>query len=444
MVGIVESREAGHVLDAANPQRRADQPKQLPFVLLVIFLVIEYARPPLIYHLRLQMLVILLMPVFWLRSSNPPWSNILMAQILYLLWAVKSLPIASNWFAVYLGCRVLFGLVSISLGISWICSYRGSFRSIVWLWVAIMVYQALWAITHGGGGSGGMLGDENDLALACCMALPFAYFGFEQLRGPKRWLCLGAAAILVSAVVASFSRGGFVALVAVGAHCWFISSYKLRSLGVAIASALVLYAVAPDSYIAEIKSIPQTDSGTAEARRFLWTTAWDMFKDHPILGVGAGNAVFLIGTYQPTDFGGANYQQRNWSGSQPHSIYFQGLAEHGAPGMAIWASISWLHFRTLRRLRKRSDLPADVKRDVQLFAPALAGAMTAFLVAGIFLSVLYYPYFFYVSALSVALEAAVRREVDDSETAEASLLVNNSDEATNAIRGRERDVIRNS
>jgi O-antigen ligase len=296
-----------------------------------------------------------------------------------------------------------------------------TFRKVAWGWVLIMGYVALFGVTHGGVGPGAMLGDQNDLALGCATALPFAFYGFERSTGRRRWLCGLIGVLMVGAIVISFSRGGFVALVAVAVYCWFASRQKLRGLVVLAAAALVLTAVAADrgrtgeSYRERIESMLRTDEGTAEGRRFLWATARNMWEAHPVFGVGGGNFTFLVGQYQPTDFDEREYLERNWSGTVTHSMYFQVLAEQGTVGILLLLFIVVAHFLTLRRVRRLArsagGLPDDVRHDAELYAGALGGAIVGYCVAGAFLSVAYYPYLWYFSAMSVALEAAVRREV---------------------------------
>jgi O-antigen ligase len=285
-----------------------------------------------------------------------------------------------------------------------------------------MGYAALFGLTHGGVGPGSMLGDQNDLALGCATALPFAFYGFERLSGRQRGLCAFIGILMVGAIVVSFSRGGFVALVAVAGYCWFASRHKVRGLIAVAAGATVLLVAAPDagrtgeSYRDRIMSMFDTEEGTAEGRRFLWGAARNMWKANPVVGVGGGNFTFLVGQYQPTDFDDREFVERNWSGTVTHSFYFQVLAEHGTVGILLVAYIVGAHFWTLRRLRRRvraaSGLPDDVRRDAEMYSGALGGAVVGYCVAGAFLSVAYYPYLWYFSAMAVALEAAVGREID--------------------------------
>jgi putative inorganic carbon (HCO3(-)) transporter len=410
-----------HHVNALPQAASKDDRSVFAFRALVLFLVLEYVRPPLLPELKLQMGIVLLMLVLWFRARSRPWSPILTAQVLFLIVCIQAIPFASNYYAAYEVSRAMFGHVGIAIAMSWLLDTPALFRKISWIWLLIMGYVAIYGILHGGSGPGAMLGDENDLALGCATAFPFAFYGFERLSGGRRWLCGVIGALLVIAIVISFSRGGFVALVVVAVYCWLASRHKLRGLlVVAVAAGLLVFAAPNEgrtgqSYLERVKSIFQTKEGTAEGRRFLWAAARNMWKDHPVLGVGGGNFTFLVGRYQPTDFDKPEYLEREWSGTVTHSIYFQVLSEHGTVGILLVAYIAWMTFKLLRRLRRVAistpGLPADVRRDAELYGGALGGALTGYLAAGAFLSVAYYPYFWYFSAMAVALEAAVQHEV---------------------------------
>jgi O-antigen ligase len=389
--------------------------------MLVLFLVLEYVRPPVLAQLKLQMVIVVLMLGLWFAARNRPWSGILTAQVLFLLLCFQAIPFASNNYAAYFTTRTMFGHLSIALGLSWLLVRRSTLRSVTWAWLLIMGYVAVFGITHGGRGPGAMLGDENDLALGCATAFPFAFYGFERFSGWRRWLSGAIGGLLVVAVVTSFSRGGFVALIVVAAYCWLASGHKLRSLLAVALAAVLLMIVAPtkgrtgESYAERLSSMFDTDSGTAEGRRFLWATARNMWKAHPILGVGGGNFPFLVGQYQAeAGFDSSAYRETDWSGTVTHSLYFQILAEQGSVGVVILSYILWAHFRTIRRLRRLASQPRaafDVRYDVELYGGALAGAVAGYCAAGAFLSVAYYPYLWYFSAMAVALEHAILREV---------------------------------
>jgi hypothetical protein len=396
------------------PEDAARAPRLL-FWVLVVFILLEYIRPPVLSQLKFQMLAIVVIPVLWLASPARPWARVLTLQAALLAWIAKSLPLAYNYFNVYVTARVMYGNLAVGVALIWVGANLRDLRRLLFLWVGAMTYQAVWALGHGGRGTGGMLGDENDLALACTTALPLALSGAERLHGRARWLLLAASALMVAAVVASFSRGGFVGLVLAVGYLVFASRNRLRVLAVIAAGALLFVAFAPQAYLDELKTIQDTDDGTAKGRKFLWTAAYNMWLDHPILGVGALNATFHIGRYQPTDFEGREYNERDWSGVALHSAWFTLLSEQGAVGVLIFAALFWQQFATVRRLRRdvraRGDVPDELRRQVECFGVGLNGAVVAYAGCGTFLSVLYYPYFWYFTVFTAALDLAVRREL---------------------------------
>src|SRR5512140_2721689 len=87
--------------------------------------------------------------------------------------------------------------------------------------VFLMAWQAAWAVTHGGRGTGATIADENDLSLYVNTYVPFAFFLFRTEKRTLMKLFYAAATLLgVAAVVASRSRGGFVGLVAMAVVAW--------------------------------------------------------------------------------------------------------------------------------------------------------------------------------------------------------------------------------
>jgi O-antigen ligase len=281
-----------------------------------------------------------------------------------------------------------------------------------------MCYQAIYSLGNAGRGAGGFIGDENDLALACATVFPFVYMGMQYSQ--RRVVCLLLAAIYAAAIVVSFSRGGFLGLLAGVLYCVMMGTHRARNLAIGLVAAGIFFVSLPAEYKAELGTIQETDSGTSEVRFFLWRAATNMWKDNPILGVGVGNSPWQIGRYQPRGvegklFNRPMYLERDWSGTVVHSLYFELLAETGLVGCGIFLAIVYGHFVCLWRLRR--DVARDaraspaLRRTVDLYATALGGAAVAYLAAAAFLAVLYYPYLWYFSAMAVALDRWVRAEL---------------------------------
>jgi len=203
----------------------------------------------------------------------------------------------------------------------------------------------------------------------------------------------------------------------------FSSRHRLRSVALIAAGSLLFLALAPKTYLDELRTIQDTDDGTARGRKLLWTAAYNMWLDHPIIGIGAANASFQLGRYQPKNFEGRDYNERDWSATALHSAWFTLLAEHGSVGVLIVMLMILHQFSLIRRLRRdvraRADVPDDLRREVETFALGLNGSVVAFLGSGLFLSVLYYPYLWYFTVFASTLDLAVRGELARLQAARA-------------------------
>ena len=400
---------------------RRQRRRTFTFWMLMVFFVLEYMRPEPIVQLKLQMLCLILFPILWLAEPRRPWSRNLTLQAVFLGLCALSVTFAVNSFSAYITARGMYGNLVIALVITWLLANRRDFGFAIWFWVLVMTYQVFYGLTHGGRGSGGFLGDENDLALGLNTALPFALMGIQRFGGLKRIGCVVLVLLFISGIVVSISRGGFVGMVAVIVYCIAMGRNPIRNFSFLAAGALIFFLVIPMSYKKEIISIGDTSSGTAEIRRFFWAAARNMWKDNPVLGVGAGNSNWNIGRYQPREsgkdglFSGGEFHARDYTSQSVHSVFFQILAEMGTVGSVVFGMIVVGHYQGLRTLRQRVKRdPRSTRRlreETELYVVALGGAMTGYLAAGAFLSVAYYPYPYYFGAFTVAYTRAVQAQL---------------------------------
>lgn len=213
--------------------------------------------------------------------------------------------------------------------------------------------------------------------------------------------------------MSTFSRGGFIGLLVVGTFCWFYSPAKMRSLALVVCLAVVVAMTAPEEYwerIATITDDKTTEVGTAGQRMFTWGIGWEMFLANPIVGVGQGNFPWTIGEY----LGGRTWQSKSLAGRQAHSLYFTLLPELGLVGFGIFFSIIYLNYRDVRTsywlsFRKRIGLRPSAQAEkltldkITWFGNAMLGALIGYLITSTFISTLYYPTFWIMSGLIVAL-----------------------------------------
>ena len=406
----------------AAPQSSLRSAPKAPAIYLwaiILFIVLEVARPPGISNLKLQVLISLGLPVILAFSRLRWWHPMMTVWVGILLLCVIQVPVSYNNYAAYMFARNAYAGLAIALSIAWVLQTPRLLGLAIAGWILSFLYVGIYGLTHGGRGPSGFTGDENDLALACCTALPLAFFGFERLKGAMRWVAGAMTAIFVMAIIASFSRGGFVGLAGVGLFCFYFSKFKGRNIAIGLAAILAFFVFAPQEYIDEIQSIQNTNEGTAETRQFLWEAGFNMWKDNPIIGVGGGGSNFLIGRYQPQPdgdgYGAREYVERSWAGSALHSFYVQLLAEFGLVGVFLYGALAYFHFRGLTQLRRDVDrvLPPrhPLRAQTELLTGSFAGAMIGFLVPALFLSVVGYPYLWYISGFGLAIQRTVRLQL---------------------------------
>jgi O-antigen ligase len=210
----------------------------------------------------------------------------------------------------------------------------------------------------------------------------------------------------VAGVVSTMSRGGFIGLLAMGAAIWLLGHKKIRSLIFIAVIAWGLVTFASDAYWTRMSTATEADEGTGKARVEMWKSAWAMFLDNPA-GVGGGNFPVRFPEYQ-TDW----FWHGEW-GRPAHSVWFTVLPELGIPGVIVYGMLLFFNLRDSVRLRK---IGRSVGGDDGALLVALGSAFLAsfagFFTSGTFLSVLYYPHYWYLTGFVVAtstLAAAARQ-----------------------------------
>jgi hypothetical protein len=224
-------------------------------------------------------------------------------------------------------------------------------------------------------------------------------------RGLKRGFFWMASFIFVAANVSSFSRGGFVGMMAVGLLCLLRSKHKIRSLAIFAVVAFAFIRFVPEEYKVEMRTIQEEgwETGTGRGRVEFWKIAWQVFLSHPFIGVGQGNIPWVIAEYE--EWGGSS--RRSAGGRVAHSIYFTVLPELGILGASLTILILIYVFSKSKELSGTASRQADAitKSDCVFLRYAVLGmtiGLAGYLVSGIFLSAFYYPGLWNVMGLIVA------------------------------------------
>jgi O-antigen ligase len=418
-----------------------------PFWVVILFLVLEFARPQELFpalgalHLPGIVAAILacLMCVAKRASLSDPETKLFIALLALMPLHV---PFALNSGWAFHIARVMLTSFVAYLGIVTFVDTVPRFRTLISIWLAIHVFQAIYGISQldsvtgavietsagsaqGVTGGGYVLGEENAFATGLNMILPFAFFaGLAEPSTRRRLLYAGLAALFAFASILTFSRSGFVGLLAVGFCCWLRSPRKVVSMTLLVILAVLLASLAPEAYWEEMRSISQgTSDPTGRQRLHLWQIGLVMFRENPIMGVGQGNFAAEFRDYEL-----ASGFDRGLDGKShalvAHSDYITLLSELGLVGAVLWAGIVWCALRNGRLVRRTGACRTQPARPpdrgmgtlaladrVRLFHLSLAieASLIAYLVAGIFHTALYHPNFWTLTAFGVALKGITRR-----------------------------------
>lgn len=384
------------------------------FSVVVLFLIVEYGRPQdtfaFIGLIRPALITLILVLLAWIRTGglSASKSDQTKRMILILILLASYIPFARNnhYAYAYTTAFLLYFPVFISVII-----YVNTFarlKSFINIWIGLMTYISINVIKHGGGeGSGGsFLSDENDYSLLLNMMIPFSFFLFLHEKKVRNKIFYAfATGVALIAIVISFSRGGFVGLICVGFTMWLYSPKKTRSLVIILFVSVLFYFLVGKQYLAEMSTVTDTQESTASERIETWKSGLNMFSDKP-LGVGAGNFKIWFPDYQ------TSYFKRSMWGRAAHSVWIQLLTELGVIGVILYYSLMKCNIRDIFWMRKQQKSVDNQNISYAAYLSlAYLCSFIGYFVSGSFLSVLYYPHLYYVTAMIVATRKLVDKQL---------------------------------
>lgn len=149
----------------------------------------------------------------------------------------------------------------------------------------------------------------------------------------------------------------------------------------------------PEKYKADMENMSNPEDSTRDERLWSWSIGWVMYKENPILGVGAGNYDWTNHLYAHKS---PMYtpKRKILGGRAAHSLYFTLLPELGTVGTFVYGMILWWVLKKFFQYRKffnKQEKPTEEMIFYMAMMKAMFGSGVAFLVAGAFITVLYYP-----------------------------------------------------
>ena len=259
-----------------------------------------------------------------------------------------------------------------------------------------------------------LFGNPNDMALYLLVMTPIAAALFLGTRTPHKKIFYGVCVVLfIVGIVVSYSRGGFLGLMAVMA----VMTWKLgrrKRLTVTLVSAILLavfLALAPGNYALRVASIfiPGLDPvGSSSARQNLLITSLNVALHHPLLGVGMDN-FHMLGAHEQVS----------------HNAYTQVAAELGIPALVMYVMFMVAPLRRLRRV-ERETFAEGRRSPYYYFSIGLQASLVGYMVSSFFASVAYLWYVYYLVGFAVCLRRIYEAHMGISEDRALAVPGNNT------------------
>ncbi len=264
------------------------------------------------------------------------------------------------------------------------------------------------------------IGDNNHFALAMVFILPVVYYLYSySAKPPVRLAFLGTFALIFVSIIGTFSRGGFVALAAVGFYGLFKSRHKfLLLLGLALAVAFVVQ-FAPEDWLARMATIQEADQVRSFMGRVIaWKISTLLALEHPLLGGGLRaiqideiwfyyTALFDLLSFIPTP------PPDPVTSRAAHSIFFQVLGDAGFVGLGIFLAILFQTWRACGRLIRQTAAVPELEW-INNLARAFRVSFVAYGVAGAALNMAYFDMFYVFIFLVAIQESIVKQHLADA------------------------------
>ena len=252
----------------------------------------------------------------------------------------------------------------------------------------------------------GPLGDPNFYAQVMLTLIPLALDRlWSEGRFLPRFAAFWALTVCTLTVLFTFSRGAFIAMVVMFLLVLIFRPPSLSTVLLMLALLLLLVPFLPEEYTARMMTLtelsPNPQSGLPAEDSFrgraseLWS-AWLMFKDHPLRGVGFNNFPLHYRDYSRKLGLAPQLQER-----AAHNLYLEIAAELGLIGLTVFGLILWQAgkavrktYRTFCQLGRQDDA-----RRVMSFGLGVSG----YLLAAFFIHDAYPRYLWLLLGICLAL-----------------------------------------
>ena len=197
----------------------------------------------------------------------------------------------------------------------------------------------------------GLFPDPHMLSFYLGLVFPFALarLFFEK---KFRWLLFTVNCLLLTVLLLTFSRGGYLGLLAslavFGTLGWrYFGRLAKKFLAVGFLLALIILLLVGWPVVARLGDSFNLTEGSNLGRLAIWQDSWGVIKKNPIVGVGLGNYPAVI------NFGGV-YR----SAITSHNLYLDIWAEMGIFSLLAWLALIFTAAKKALKARNQNPIVA--------------------------------------------------------------------------------------
>lgn len=248
-------------------------------------------------------------------------------------------------------------------------------------------------------GPKGYFQNSGELAILMLMLFPLAFNLYFHLKEKvKTWEKILLALFWICpilTILGASSRGAQVALVVQLAFMFRKSIFKIKPLIGIIILCTSIYYLLPQEQKDRFSSAG--DDKTSQQRLLYWENGWEMMKDNPLTGVGFFNFIPYYESHYRSDMLYASAQL-------PHNIFIQVGTDAG------FIALFFFILLILYALGIAASMARDKRLDLldRSMAAGLGYGILGWVIAGQFVTVTYYPFFWVHLAFLVSMSAILK------------------------------------
>ena len=233
-------------------------------------------------------------------------------------------------------------------------------------------------------GPKGFFQNSSELAILMLTLFPLMFLIYfvlkDKIKNWEKYLILLCSFTPILTIIGASSRGAQLAMVVQLLLMFRKSIFRFKSLIGVIILSVGLWTLLPEEQKARFES--SGDDKSSQQRLLYWEHGWTMMKENPFLGVGYYNFIPYYERHFPGDmlYGAAQL---------PHNIFIQVGTDTGFTGVAVFMfMILYCFYLGWKTYRLKAGDPF-----IKTTLIGNAYGILGFVVAGQFVTVTYYPYF---------------------------------------------------